>query len=103
MSIGATNQALAAYRAAAGEIAGGKPATTAAGIGSFDGLLQAELRSTLATLEASEQASIDAVSGRVGIQQVVEAITAAELDLQKITAVRDRVISAYQEIIRMPI
>lgn len=103
MSIGATNQALAAYRAAAGEIAGSSSATAAAGPGSFDGLLQAELRSTLKTLEASEQASIDAVAGRVGIQQVVEAVTAAELSLQKVTAVRDRVISAYQEIIRMPI
>ena len=102
MSIGATNQALAAYRAVAGEIAGGK-ATTAAGAGSFDGLLRAELRNALATLEAGEQASIGAVAGRVGIQQVVEAITAAELSLQKVTAVRDRVISAYQEIIRMPI
>lgn len=103
MSIGATNQALAAYRAAAGEIAGGKPAATTAGVGSFDGLLRAELQGALATLEAGEQASIGAVTGRIGIQQVVEAITAAELSLQKVTAVRDRVISAYQEIIRMPI
>ena len=30
-------------------------------------------------------------------------MTQAELSLQKVTAVRDRVISAYQEIMRMPI
>ena len=43
------------------------------------------------------------VTGKAGVQQVVEALTAAELSLQRVTAVRDRVISAYQEIIRMPI
>ena len=37
------------------------------------------------------------------LQDVVEAVTEAELSLQKVTAVRDRVISAYQEIMRMPI
>ena len=37
------------------------------------------------------------------LQDVVEAVTEAELSLQKMTAVRDRVISAYQEIMRMPI
>jgi flagellar hook-basal body complex protein FliE len=33
----------------------------------------------------------------------VEAVAAAELTLQTVTAVRDRVVEAYQELIRMPI
>jgi flagellar hook-basal body complex protein FliE len=37
------------------------------------------------------------------LQQVVNAVTAAELTVQTVTAVRDRVISAYQEVLRMPI
>ena len=37
------------------------------------------------------------------LQEVVEAVGRAELGLQKVTAVRDRVIAAYQEILRMPI
>lgn len=103
MSIDATNQALAAYRAAAAEIGGsGKTQPQAAG-GGFDALLRAELETALGTLQRSEQAGIGAVTGTASVQQVVEAITAAELTLQKVTAVRDRVITAYQEIMRMPI
>lgn len=101
MSIGATTQALAAYRAAAGEITG-NAATKAAG-GGFDALLRAELQQAVGTLRQSEATSIAGVTGAASIQEVVEAVTAAELTLQKVTAVRDRMINAYQEIMRMPI
>jgi flagellar hook-basal body complex protein FliE len=33
---------------------------------------------------------------------VVEAVNAAEITLQTVVAVRDRIITAYQEIMRMP-
>ena len=36
------------------------------------------------------------------LQEVVEAVNAAEITLQTVVAVRDRMITAYQEIIRMP-
>jgi len=101
MSIGATTQALAAYRAAAGEI-NGNTAANAASTG-FDALLKAELQQALGALQHSEATSIAGITGNASIQEVVEAITAAELSLQKVTAVRDRVINAYQEIMRMPI
>lgn len=101
MSIGAAGQALAAYRAAAAEIAGGKAAPAAGG--GFDSLLKAELQQAVGTLQRGEQTSIAGVTGTASIQEVVEAVTAAELTLHKVTAVRDRVITAYQEIMRMPI
>jgi flagellar hook-basal body complex protein FliE len=44
-----------------------------------------------------------AVSGHTSLQEVVEAVNAAELTLQTVVAVRDRMIAAYQEILRMPI
>jgi flagellar hook-basal body complex protein FliE len=47
--------------------------------------------------------SADAMVGKADLQQVVEAVTAAELGLSTVTAVRDRVVAAYQEIMRMPI
>ena len=47
--------------------------------------------------------AVEALAGKASLQDVVEAVTEAELSLQKLTAVRDRVISAYQEIMRMPI
>ena len=44
-----------------------------------------------------------AVTGEADITDVVQAVTSAELTLQTVVAVRDRMISAYQEIMRMPI
>lgn len=103
MSVDATRQALAAYRAAAAEIGNAGKAQPTAATAGFDSLLKAELESTVGALEQGEQAGIGAVTGTASVQEVVEAITAAELSLQKVTAVRDRVITAYQEIMRMPI
>jgi flagellar hook-basal body complex protein FliE len=104
MSVGATGQALAAYRAAAGDInSGAAPIGGMAAGGGFDNLLKAELQQAVGALQRSEQASIAGITGKASIQEVVEAVTAAELTLQKVTAVRDRVITAYQEIMRMPI
>jgi flagellar hook-basal body complex protein FliE len=103
MSVAAAGQALAAYRAVAGEIDGGMARSATAAAGGFDGLLKAELQQAVGVLQRSEQVSIAGITGRASIQEVVEAVTAAELTLQKVTAVRDRVITAYQEIMRMPI
>ena len=73
-----------------------------AGIG-FGELLRAELEGAKGDLRTGEAATIRAVTGRASVQEVVEAVAQAELSLQKITAVRDRVVNAYQEIMRMPI
>lgn len=55
------------------------------------------------TLHSGEQASASAVMGTANLTDVVEAVTAAELTLQTVVAVRDRMLNAYQEIMRMPI
>lgn len=94
--------ALAAYDAAARR-AQAEPAAAPAAAPAFESLLKSELEATRTALRASESASIEAVAGKGNLQQVVEAVTEAELSLQKVTAVRDRMISAYQEIMRMPI
>jgi flagellar hook-basal body complex protein FliE len=51
----------------------------------------------------SEAASLQAISSKASLQELVEAVNAAEIALQTVVAVRDRMISAYQDIIRMPI
>ena len=43
------------------------------------------------------------VQGKAQLVDVVTAISAAESSLETVMAVRDQVISAYQEIMRMPI
>jgi flagellar hook-basal body complex protein FliE len=52
--------------------------------------------------QADAQAA-QAVSGSGSLTDVVAAVSQAELALQTTVAVRDRVVQAYQEIMRMPI
>ena len=70
---------------------------------SFSSFLKDKATESLDTMRASETLSAKAISGDAELTEVVEAITAAEVTLQTVVAVRDRVISAYQEIMRMPI
>ncbi len=51
----------------------------------------------------SELVSTRALSGKADLTDVVTAISDAETALNTVVAVRDRVITAYQEIIKMPI
>ena len=70
---------------------------------SFSGFLKQKTQDSIETMRDSEKMSAKAVTGDADITDVVQAVTAAELTLQTVVAVRDRMISAYQEIMRMPI
>lgn len=70
---------------------------------SFADFLKDQARESVDTLRQSESMSAKAVTGEADLTDVVQAVTAAELTLQTVVSVRDRVISAYQEIMRMPI
>jgi flagellar hook-basal body complex protein FliE len=52
---------------------------------------------------SAEKLSIKAVAGKADINEVVSAVANAEVTLQTVVAVRDKVIAAYQDILRMPI
>jgi flagellar hook-basal body complex protein FliE len=93
--------ALAAYSRAVERAAGATE--EAASMPSFGSLLQGAMEGAVTAGRTAESASMGALAGNVSAQQLVEAVTAAELSLEAVTAVRDRVISAYQEVIRMPI
>jgi flagellar hook-basal body complex protein FliE len=54
-------------------------------------------------MHKSEQVSAAAVVGKADLTEVITAVTNAELTLQTATTVRDKVVQAYQEILRMPI
>lgn len=107
-NVGALPQANAAYQAAlrrsqAGPAAAAPQEAGGVGLPRFETFLRGELEGAANTMRAGEAESVKALTGRADLQQVVEAVTQAELSLQKVTAVRDRVIAAYQEIMRMPI
>jgi flagellar hook-basal body complex protein FliE len=54
-------------------------------------------------LKAGEAAAISGIQGQASVQKVVEAIMTAEQSLHMAVAIRDKVVSAYQEISRMTI
>src|SRR5579864_5008457 len=93
--------ALAAY-ANAGKIASSGAATPGGGAGFADLLKQAAGDATDA-LRQGEAASLQAVTGKTDLAKVTEAVNNAEVALQAVLAVRDRVIQAYQDISKMPI
>ena len=70
---------------------------------SFSSFLKQKATESVETLRDSEKMSAQAVTGEADLTDVVQAVNSAELTLQTVVAVRDRMISAYQEILRMPI
>lgn len=53
--------------------------------------------------QRAENAGLQAIRGEIDQTELVTAVTDAEATLNTIIAVRDRVLSAYQEISRLPI
>lgn len=88
-----------------GKVLGGADVSKAkggAGAG-FGEMLTEALQSTVDAQKTAEATSVKAVNGKADVTDVVTAVTNAEVALDTVVAVRDRVISAYQEIMRMPI
>jgi flagellar hook-basal body complex protein FliE len=75
----------------------------AASAASFGALLEKVLEDAVAAGRESERVATGALVGEANLQDVVAAVHAAEVTLQTVVAVRDRMISAYQDILRMPI
>lgn len=55
------------------------------------------------TIARGEQASVNYMTGKADPHSVVEALAAAELAVETAVTVRDKVVEAYQELIRMPV
>lgn len=70
---------------------------------SFSEMVGSALKSAENAGYRSEAVSDNALVGKAGLSDVITAVASAENALQTVVAVRDKVISAYQEIIRMPI
>lgn len=88
-----------------GKVLGGADAGKVKGGGGsgFGEMLTEALQSTVDAQKTAEATSVKAVSGKADVTDVVTAVTNAEVALDTVVAVRDRVINAYQEIMRMPI
>lgn len=69
----------------------------------FGGALERAMQGVVDAGHGAEKQAVQALAGGGDLTQVVTAVSKAELALQTATALRDRVVSAYQDIMRMPI
>lgn len=82
---------------------GASAGASAAGGPEFSQLLNNVMTDMTQQTRAAETNMTQAVQGQGSMIDVVTSISSAEASLQTVIAVRDQVISAYQEIMRMPI
>ena len=82
---------------------GGADGKTGAQGQSFTQLVEQFTTDSMETSRTSEQTSLLAAAKKAELVDVVTAVSDAEITLQTVTALRDRVIQAYQEIVKMPI
>jgi flagellar hook-basal body complex protein FliE len=73
------------------------------GTGDFGATLERALQGAVDNGHAADTKAMEAISGGGNLTEVVTALARAELTLQSATAIRDRVVQAYQDIMRMPI
>lgn len=96
--------ATAAYQAVA-KMGATAPAAAATGTGApnFGDFLTNMVKDASQSMHQGEQMAAKQASGKADIVDVVSAVNSAELTLDTVVAVRDKVIAAYQSILQMPI
>ena len=75
----------------------------AAATGGFESVLKSVATQTVDALYKGEMTAIAGLNGKASVQQVVTQVMAAERALQTTITIRDKAVSAYQEISRMAI
>jgi len=90
-------QAAAAYRATQAQAGAGTEG------GDFGATLQRAMQGAVDLGRSADAASTQALLGQGSVTDVVLAVSRAELALQTATTLRDKVVAAYQDVMRMPI
>jgi flagellar hook-basal body complex protein FliE len=101
----AAYQAIANITGSGANAAGGAASSsaTAAGAGDFSNFLTTALKDSIGTMKQGETMAARQVAGQANIVDVVNAVNQAEITLNTVVAVRDKVVQAYQSIMNMPI
>lgn len=76
---------------------------TGTGAGGFGQFLSDALKDSIDTMKQGEKMAGAGVAGKADIVDVVNAVNQAEVTLDTVVAVRDKVVAAYQSIMNMPI
>ena len=98
--------AISAYNRAAAK-ANEAPDVNAGAGGGSDGEFASLVRSAIQEAQViggtAEKATMAGVTGAADLSQVVTAVAEAEVALQTVVSIRDKVLEAYKDITRMPI
>lgn len=68
----------------------------------FGDLLKQSLQSAAEAQHKSEKISGAALAGKADMTEVLQAVTDAEMALNTVLAVRDKVVQAYEQVMRTP-
>ena len=104
----ASNSTVASLGAAGSSLGATGAASSSAGPGATAGVDFSQVMNEVSgdavgSLKAAEAASIQGMQGTESVHKVVETIMSAQRSLQSTLAIRDKAVSAYQEISRMAI
>jgi flagellar hook-basal body complex protein FliE len=70
---------------------------------SFGSAMTQALDQAIQTGHTADEQAMKAIGGSGNLTEVVTALSHAEMTLQTATAIRDRMVQAYQDIMKMPI
>jgi flagellar hook-basal body complex protein FliE len=82
---------------------GGAKGPAAGAAQDFLNMVKSAAEEAVKTGQKAESMSVAGVAGQADLMDVVRAVGNAEITLQTVVAVRDKMVNAYQELIRMPI
>ena len=70
---------------------------------SFGDMLRTAAAQSVEDVRKGDEVATQGLTGKAGIQQVVEATMTMESTVRVSVAVRDKIVEAYQDVMRMPI
>ena len=91
------------YQGLAPAVGPSAPQTRDPGASSGSDALGEAARGFLDTLRSGETTAMKGLSGSADMQSVVTALAATEIAVQTAVTMRDKVVEAYREILRMPV
>jgi len=100
-AMNAYGQIQQSLQAASGEA--NTDASTEGSMGSFSSALSGALQNAVQTGKVAESQTASGLSGRGDMTEIATSVAEAKLTLQTVTAVRDRFVQAYQDVMKMSI
>ena len=71
--------------------------------GEPNGALTSAAQDFARLMATSDATAVEAMGGRADTQSLVQSIAEAQMAMETAVAIRDRVVEAYQDILRMPV